>query len=123
MNILTINGYVLTPSELSYTRSALDDGDSTFRGIDGTLQRSVIRKDIEKLEVTFYSADLSTQVVKDLLHAIDDTWLTVTFFSPYEGGLITKTMYTGDRVLSAYRFDKNTNRMIWEDISFSLIVR
>ena len=123
MNILTINGIVLTPSELTYTRSALDDGDSSFRGLDGTLQRSVIRKDIEKLEVVFWSADLTTQVVKDLLHAIDDKWLTVKFFSPYEGGLVEKTMYCGDRVLSAYHFDKTTNRMIWNDIKFSLIVR
>lgn len=118
---LTINGYVLCPSTMSYTRSALDDGDSSYRDANGKLQRVMIRSDIEKLELTFYSADLTNQIVSDLLHATEPAFFKVKFFSPYEGEFVERTMYAGDKVLTAYRYDTKTGRVVWQDITFSLI--
>ena len=118
---LTINGYILCPSAMSYTRSALDDGDSSYRDANGKLQRVMIRSDIEKLELTFYSADLTNEIVSDLLHATEPAFFKVKFFSPYEGKFVERTMYAGDKVLTAYRYDTKTGRVIWQDITFSLI--
>ena len=120
-NFLTINGYILCPSQLTYTRSALDDGDSSYRDANGKLQRCVIRNDIEKLEIVFFSADLSNQIVSDLLHATEPAFFKVKFFSPYEGKFVERTMYAGDKVLTAYRYDTKTGRVVWQDITFSLI--
>lgn len=118
---LTINGYILCPSAMSYTRSALDDGDSSYRDANGKLQRVMIRSDIEKLELTFFSADLTNEIVSDLLHATEPAFFKVQFFSPYEGKFVERTMYAGDKVLTAYRYDTKTGRVVWQDITFSLI--
>ncbi|MTP73996.1 hypothetical protein GMB70_14370 [Turicibacter sanguinis] len=119
-DLLRVNGNKIpTPSVLSYTRSALDDGEGTYRDIDGDLIRSRVRDDLIKLELTWYSASLTVATVAGLLQAFDDTFFEVEYFDPHDGEHVTKEFYVGDRTGTMYSFIDG--KPVFKDIRFNLV--
>lgn len=119
-DLLRINGETIpTPSVLTYTRSALDDGEGSYRTVTGDLVRSRIRDDLIKLELTWYSASLTVEAVAALLQAFDDVFFEVEYFDPHDGEQVTKIFYVGDRTGTMYSFIDG--KPVFKDIQFNLI--
>ena len=119
MAVLTINGQVMpTPSTMTWDIQSfdLDSG----RGVDGTMQRSVICQK-EKLNLTWRSGALSMAEVSMLLNAVKEPFFQVMFFSPLANAMVTKTMYVGDRSTNFYSIIDG--KPVIDTISFNLIER
>lgn len=120
VDLLIINGTpIKCPSAYQYTRSSLDDGDSTYRDANGKLQRCVIRDDIIKLQLSWNSANMDAVAVATLIQAVNDTFFTVQYFDPYDGKMMTRQFYCGDKTLEMYSFIDG--KPVWSNVSFSLI--
>lgn len=119
MSVLKINNVEMPcPSNMSWTLQSfdLDSG----RGVDGTMQRQVVTSK-EALDLSWNSADLTTQQVSTILQAVNSTFFSVTYFSPLSGSTVTKTMYVGDRNISFYSIING--KPVMDEISFTLIER
>ena len=119
MSVLTISGVEMPcPSEMQWTLQTfdLDSG----RGVDGTMQRQVVCSK-EALNLSWNSANLSTQEIAKLLQAVNQPFFSVTYFSPLSGSTVTKTMYVGDRNISIYSMING--KPVMDEISFTLIER
>ena len=119
MAVLTINGQVMPcPSTMTWDIQAfdLDSG----RGVDGTMQRSVICQK-EKLNLTWRSGALSMSEVSMLLNEVMQPFIQVTYFSPLANAMVTRTMYVGDR--SANFYSVINGKPVIDTISFNLIER
>jgi hypothetical protein len=57
-----------------------------------------------------------------LLNAIKDQFFTVQFLDP-QLGVITRTMYVGDRSTPLYRYGNGSSDVLWENVKFSFIER
>jgi len=113
MAIIRIEGVDLpTPSSLKNTQSDLDSAD-TNRNEQGYLQRDRIRQGIYKLELEWKG--ITNGQLTTILNAIEPASVQVTFPSP--SGVLTKTMYAGDRNIKMARYRNNDIR--W-NVSFSL---
>ena len=113
-----INVEMPCPSEMQWTLQTfdLDSG----RGVDGTMQRQVVCSK-EALDLSWNSANLSTQEISKLLQAVNQPFFSVTYFSPLSGAIVTKTMYVGDRNISIYSMING--KVVADEISFTLIER
>ena len=114
MAILIIDGVDLpAPSSLKIQESDLDSAD-TNRNEEGYLQRDRIRQGIYKIELEWKG--ITNAQLATILNAIKPASVAVKF--PTENGLVTKTMYAGDRKIEVARY-KNNNDIRW-NISFNL---
>ena len=119
-NLLIVNGTpIKCPSSYQYIRSSLDDADSTYRDANGKLQRCVIRDDIIKIQLSWNSANMDAQAVSTLIKAVDDPFFTVQYFDPYDGKMMTRQFYCGDKTLEMYSFIDG--KPVWSNVSFNLI--
>ena len=95
--MLKINGVAIaTPKTVEVTVSDLD-GESE-RNANGQLIRDRIAV---KRKINLEWPPLTQNESSKLLNAVSDVFFTVTFPDP-ELGIITKTMYVGDRTTPAY---------------------
>lgn len=116
MAMISIDGVDLpSPSVFNPSRSDLDSED-THRNELGILQRDRIRQGVFKIELAWKGIDSSQLHLIE--SAIEPAQIQVTF--PYTTGLITKTMYVGDRSVEMVKFSEDYNKIIW-NISFNLI--
>lgn len=118
MAVLTINGKEMPcPSEMKWTISAfdLDSG----RNVDGDMIRNLVCQK-ERLDLSFNSANLTPQEISTLLKAIMPPFIQVTYHSPLEGAIVTKTMYSSDRDINIYSAIAGQN-VVADSISFALI--
>lgn len=118
MSVLKINNIEMPcPSSLSWTLQTFDL-DSGRSAVTGELQRQVICSK-EALDLSWNSANLSTQEIAKLLQAVNSPFFSVTYFSPLSGSTVTKTMYVGDRNISIYSIIDG--KPVMDEISFTLI--
>lgn len=118
--VLMINSEpVPCPSSMKYTLQTFDEGSGRSAGNGQMLRNVVCQK--EALELSWNSANLTTQEISHLLKCVSPTFFEVTFFSPLEGRVVTKVMYVGDRNISFYSIING--KPVMDNISFSLIER
>lgn len=115
---LTIDGKVMPcPSVLTWTIEDYDV-DSARSAIDGTLQRQRICSK-EAIQLEWNAGALSVEEVSLILRSISPVFVQVQYFSPLEGGYVTKTMYCGNRDIDFYRVIDGIPQ--YSTIGFSLI--
>lgn len=107
-----------TPTEIAYTRSALD-ASSSGRNQAGLMFRDVVAQKT-KLQVKWGS--LSEAQCATLLQMVDEPFLEIRYPDAYTGAKRTMTCYVGDRSTPMYRMD-STSTWKWKEISFSFIER
>ena len=93
---IKINGTELPvyPSEFVVTTLDLDNGESTVRTADGTLNRDRIAVK-KQIEMTW--AALTWSEVSSLLQAMSEIFFEVYYPDPATGQYETKTFYAGNR--------------------------
>lgn len=115
MAIIKIDGIDLpAPSSLKNQQFDIDSAD-TNRNEEGYLQRDRVRQGVYKIELEWKA--ITSAQVSTILNAIEPASVQVTFPSPE--GILTKTMYVGDRNIEIARYiDESDIR--W-NVRFSLI--
>ncbi|MGG7199342.1 DUF6711 family protein [Clostridium butyricum] len=114
--MISVNGTeIAVPKSYKVTVSDID-GESN-RNANGELVRDRIAVK-RKLEMEWGPLDDSE--ISILLKAVKDTFFEVTFPDPQEG-ILTKTMYVGDRSAPAYMYDKETKQTKWEGLNMNFI--
>lgn len=114
--MISINGVViLTPKSFEATVSDLD-GESN-RNLYGELLRDRIAV---KRKLTLEWAPLTQSEMSTLLTAVSGVFFTVTYPDPQEG-IVTKTMYVGDRTAPAYFYDEKTKQAKWSGLKMNFI--
>lgn len=95
------------------------DSPSTTRNAKGDLVRD--RVNIKrKIDLEF--PPLRQSEMQTLLTAIQDQFFTVQFLDP-QLGVITRTMYVGDRTSPMYRYGNGGTDVLWENVKFNFIER
>lgn len=114
--MLKINGVAIaTPKAFEVTISDLD-GESN-RNTNGELIRDRIAV---KRKLNCEWGPLSQSECSTLLKAVKDVFFQVTYPDP-ELGVLTKTMYVGDRTSPAYSAINGVVR--WSGVKFNLVER
>lgn len=114
--MIKINGVAIaTPKIFEVTVSDLD-GESG-RNANGQLIRDRIAV---KRKINLEWPPLTQAESSKLLNAVSDVFFTVTFPDP-ELGIITKTMYVGDRTTPAYSFINGVIK--WNGLKMNFIER
>lgn len=112
--MIRINGVVIaTPKSYEATVSDLD-GESN-RNANGELVRDRIAV---KRKLNLEWGPLSQSEISTLLRAVSSVFFTVTFPDP-ELGVITKTMYVGDRTAPAYQYVNGEVK--WQGLKMNFI--
>lgn len=94
MQIKINNIEIATPSEFSVTVSDLDNGESSVRTADGTLNRDRIAVK-RQLDITW--PPLKWSDTSTLLQAMSGVFFEVYYPDPMTGQYVTKTFYAGNR--------------------------
>ena len=115
MGVFQING-ADAPSGAELTVGVSD--------VDGNAERNasaqMIRDRIAvKRTVSVSYRVLSVSDYASLLNLMSGVNFSVTYPDPMEGGVVTKTMYVGDRRAKLRRWD--TREKTWTEISFELV--
>ena len=114
--MIKINGVdIATPKTFEPTISDLD-GESN-RNANGELIRDRIAV---KRKLNLEWAPLRQSEIAPILNAVSGVFFTVTFPDP-ELGIITKTMYVGDRTAPAYFYDTKTKEVKWSGLKMNFI--
>ena len=114
--MISINGVsILTPKSFEATVSDLD-GESN-RNLYGELIRDRIAI---KRKLTLEWPPLTQSEISTLLTAVSGVFFTVTYPDPQEG-IVTKTMYVGDRTAPAYFYDEKTKQVKWNGLKMNFI--
>lgn len=101
----------------SYQPSLNDIDGETNRNANGDMVRDRITTK-RKLEMEW--GPLSQQEISILLKAVSSEFFECTFLDPMDG-LITKTMYVGDRTAPAYVYDSESGEMKWKSLKMNFI--
>ena len=114
--MIKINGVdIATPKTYEPTISDLDG--ETNRNANGELIRDRIAV---KRKLNLEWPPLTQSEISTLLKAVSSVFFTVTFPDP-ELGMITKTMYVGDRTAPAYFYDTKTKEVKWQGLKMNFI--
>lgn len=122
MALLSINSVaVKTPSKMTVLTSDIDG--ETTRNANGELIRDRIAVK-RKLELEF--PPMTQTEMRTLLLAVQDTFFSVTYLDPMgdpsvNGGLVTKTMYVGDRTSPIYKYGTGGSQILWEGLNMNFI--
>ena len=114
--MIKINGVdIAAPKTYEPTISDLDG--ETNRNANGELIRDRIAV---KRKLNLEWPPLTQSEISTLLKAVSSVFFTVTFPDP-ELGMITKTMYVGDRTAPAYFYDTKTKEVKWQGLKMNFI--
>jgi len=116
---IKINGVaIVTPSEFQVTILDIDNGESTSRAADGTLNRDriVVKRQIEMSWNLLKPAEISL-----ILRQMADVFFEVEYPDPQEGTYITKTFYVGNRP-APVAIEKN-GQLLWKGLKVTLTER
>ena len=114
--MISVNGTkIAVPKSYKVTVSDID-GESN-RNANGELIRDRITVK-RKLEMEW--GPLSDDEISTLLKAVKNTFFNCTFPDPQEG-VLTKTMYVGDRSAPAYMYDEKTKSTKWQELKMNFI--
>lgn len=112
--MIKINGVdIATPKTYEATVSDLD-GESN-RNANGELVRDRIAV---KRKLNLEWGPLTQSEIQTLLNAVSSVFFTVTFPDP-QSGMITKTMYVGDRTAPAYQY--KDGQVKWQGLKMNFI--
>lgn len=112
--MISINGVqIATPKGYEATVSDLDG--ETNRNANGELIRDRIAV---KRKLNLEWGPLSQSEIQTLLNAVSSVFFTVTFPDPMSG-VITKTMYVGDRTAPAYQYINGEVK--WQGLKMNFI--
>ncbi|MGG7215245.1 DUF6711 family protein [Clostridium nigeriense] len=112
--MIKINGVdIATPKTYEATVSDLD-GESN-RNANGELVRDRIAV---KRKLNLEWGPLKQSEIQTLLNAVSSVFFTVTFPDP-QSGMITKTMYVGDRTAPAYSYINGEVK--WQGLKMNFI--
>lgn len=117
---LEIDGVDIVPfiayGGLKWQRSDVD-GDGAGRDLSGDMRRNRVATKV-RLDVTcrlLKSSELST-----VLTAIMPEWVSVKYYDPQIGGVVTKTMYANNNPAS-YQIRKPDGTEWWSGVTFPLV--
>lgn len=93
---IKINGLEIAayPSQFTVTTLDLDDGESSVRTADGTLNRDRIAV---KRQIEMNWGPLPWATISALLRSMENVFFPVTYPDPMTGQYETKTFYVGNR--------------------------
>lgn len=114
--MIKING-VLMPYPSSYETEIQDLDGETNRNAYGVLTRDRLRV-LRKISLEF--PPLSQAESELILNAIAPVNVSVEF-PDAQLGMITRTMYAGNRTPAALKWDPATQSMRWKGLKFNLI--
>lgn len=112
--MISINGVVISTPK-SYEATVTDLDGETNRNANGDLIRDRIAV---KRKLNLEWGPLTQNQISTLLSAVSSVFFTVTFPDP-ELGMITKTMYVGDRTAPAYSFINGEVK--WQGLKMNFI--
>ena len=112
--MLKINGVAIAAPKVYQVDISDLDGESN-RNAKGELIRDRIAV---KRKLNLEWGSLTQSEIQTLLKAVSSVFFTVTFPDP-QLGLITKTMYVGDRAAPAYQFKNGEVR--WSGLKMNFI--
>ncbi|BFH60752.1 DUF6711 family protein [Paenibacillus azoreducens] len=117
---LKINGQdiAVIPSQFQVTTMDLDDGESSVRTVDGTLNRDRIAV---KRQVEMTWGPLRWSQISNILKAMDGVFFDFTYPDPMAGSYITKKMYVGNRP-APFAVAKG-NEILWNGLKVTLTER
>lgn len=116
--MLKINGVVIaTPKSFEVGIQDID-GESN-RDANGNMHRDRITIK-RKLDLEW--GPLTQNQISILLNAVSSVFFTVTFPDP-QLGMVSMTMYVGDRTTPAYKYDTVTNTVKWQGLKMNFIER
>lgn len=114
--MISINGVVIsTPKVFEASISDLDG--ETNRNANGELIRDRIAV---KRKLNLEWGPLSQSEIAPILNAVSGVFFTVTFPDPMSG-VVTKTMYVGDRTAPAYFYDEKAKEVKWQGLKMNFI--
>ncbi|RED34670.1 DUF6711 family protein [Paenibacillus sp. VMFN-D1] len=115
--MLKINGQDIAvyPSQFSVTTLDLDDGESSVRTSDGTLNRDRITV---KRQVDMTWGVLRWSQISAILQAMDGVFFDFTYPDPMTGQHETKSFYVGNR--PAPFAVQNGNEILWNGLKVTL---
>ena len=112
--MISINGVVIATPK-SYEATVTDLDGETNRNANGELIRDRIAV---KRKLNLEWGPLTQAETQTLLSAVSSVFFTVTFPDP-QSGMITKTMYVGDRTAPAYSFINGEVK--WQGLKMNFI--
>lgn len=116
---IKINGVdIATPSEFTVTILDIDNGESTSRSADGTLNRDRIAV---KRQIEMSWNLLRPEEISLILKLMSDVFFEVEYPDPQEGKYITKTFYVGNRP-APVAIEKN-GQLLWKELRVTLTER
>lgn len=104
------------PSTYQVTVLDLDDGESSVRTADGTLNRDRIAV---KRQIEMAWGMLTWSKMSELLQSMSDVFFPVTYPDPMTGKYETKTFYVGNRPAPFSVMSNGT--MFWNGLKLTLI--
>ncbi|MNW40125.1 hypothetical protein D3C74_172310 [compost metagenome] len=114
---LKINGQVIAayPSQFTVTTLDIDDGESTVRTADGTLNRDRIAV---KRQIEMSWGVLKWSEISGIMKAMDGVFFEFTYPDPMAGAYLTKTFYVGNRP-APFTVAKG-NEVLWNGLKITL---
>ncbi len=106
------------PKSFSVTAMDLDDGESTTRAADGTLNRDRVAV---KRQIDIEWGLLTWDDTSNILQLMSNTFFEVYYPDPITGSYQTKTFYAGNRPCPV-AFEKK-GELFWQGIKVTLIER
>lgn len=118
--LLKINGTEIAayPSQFTVTPMDLDDGDSSLRTADGTLNRDRVAV---KRQIDMTWGVLAWSVIAALLQSMSDVFFEFYYPDPMTGQYETKTFYVGNRP-APVAVSKGTE-ILWSGLRITLTER
>lgn len=117
---LKINGVNITPyiafRGLKWQRNDVEASDSG-RTLDALMHRNRVATKI-RLDIT--CKPLTGEEASTVLSAIMPVYVTVEYYDPQQGAVVTKTMYSNNNPAS-YLIKKSDGLEYWDGIEFPLI--
>ena len=97
----------------------------TISDIDGESNRNALGELIRdriavKRKLACGWGPLSQSEISTLLKVVSDTFFEVEFPDPQDG-ILTKTMYVGDRTAPAYMYDEESKECKWKNLKMNFI--
>lgn len=117
---LKINNYPIAayPSSFTVTPMDLDNGESTVRTADGTLNRDRIAV---KRQIDMEWGVLTWEQMSNLLQSMSAPFFELYYPDPMAGAYVTKTFYVGNRPAAVALSKDNT--ILWSGLKVTLTER
>lgn len=114
--MIQVNGVTIKhPSKMTVTTSDIDG--ETTRNAQGNLirDRIAVKRKVELEFPPMTQTEMST-----LLNAVSSVFFSVTYLDPKDG-IVTRTMYVGDRTSPMYRYGSGGSNVLWEGLTMNFI--